>query len=207
MIDILIRENYFENPNKIRELALSSKNYRIDNDIENMSNGWKGQRTPPFRSLKNQYCACCNRPIEEASPSDQLMVDYSRNIFDICDEHFKFTEKCSEEMTITSFFHITTEKIKDAYPNFWQDRFHKDQHSPIAGVVYLSPDAPKNTGTSILDGQNNQFVNVENKYNRLVAYDGFRIHALSDVFGTSKETGRMTFTFFIHTVGDSRFFN
>lgn len=92
-------------------------------------------------------------------------------------------------------FHITTEKTRDSYPNFWQDRFHKDQHSPIAGVVYLSPDPPKNAGTSILDGKNNQFVNVENKYNRLVAYDGFRIHALSDVFGTSKETGRMTFTF------------
>jgi len=66
----------------------------------------------------------------------------------------------------------------------------------------LTPDAPLNAGTSILYAEENKFVNLENKYNRLVAYESHRIHALSDTFGTTKETGRLTFTFFLHHVDD-----
>jgi len=206
MIDILVKDNYFENPDEIREIALSYKNYRIDNGNDGPGSGWRGQRTLPIRKLKDNYCVCCNQLITTYSAEDEFVMKHSKKIFDICDEHFKFTEKCSEEMTITSFFHITTEETRNSYPDFWQDRFHKDPHSPIAGIVYLTPNAPLNSGTSILDGKNNQFVSVENKYNRLVSYDGSRIHALSDVFGDSKETGRMTFTFFIHTIGNSGYF-
>lgn len=206
MIDILVKDDYFENPDEIREIALSYKNYRIDNGNDGPGSGWRGQRTLPFRKLKDQHCACCNQLITSYTPTDEFIIKESKKIFDICDEYFKFTEKCSEEMTITSFFHITTKETRKAYPD-WQNRFHKDQNSPVAGVVYLNPEAPLNAGTTILDSDRNQFVNVENKYNRLVAYDGFRVHALSDVFGDSKETGRMTLTFFIHTVGDSRYLN
>lgn len=204
MIDILVKDNYFENPDEIRKIALSYKNYRIDNGNDGPGYGWRGQRTLPFRKLKDQYCACCNQLITSYTPTDEFIIEHSKKIFDLCEEYFKFTEKCSEEMTITSFFHITTEETKKSYPD-WQNRFHKDQNSPIAGVVYLNPDAPTRAGTTILDSDENQFVNVENIYNRLVAYDGFRVHALSDVFGDSKETGRMTLTFFIHTIGDSRY--
>lgn len=207
MIDILIKDNYFKNPDAIRKLALSNKNYRIENDLGGFGYGWRGQRTLPIRKLKDHLCPCCNQVITSYSSEDEIMIEHAKQIFDICDEKFSLTKNCTEELTITTFFHITTEETIEAYPDFWQDRFHRDTNSLISGVVYLSPDAPLHAGTSIMDAKNNQLINVENKYNRLVAYEGFRVHALSNVFGDSKETGRMTFTFFIHKTADTQFFN
>jgi len=120
-VDILIKDNYFENPDYMRELGLSNSTYRINNDLHGPG-GWKGKRTKPFHD------------------------------------------------------------------------------SIVAGVVYLTPDAPSTAGTSILDANKNQFVNVENKYNRLIAYEASVIHGISELFGNSDDTGRLTFTFFIHDI-------
>ena len=47
-------------------------------------------------------------------------------------------------------------------------------------------------------------INVENIYNRLVAYDGFNTHAPSKVFGNDLNTNRLTLTFFIHEKDDEK---
>lgn len=188
---ILIKENYFKDPDLIRNMGLENKDYKIDNTLAIPPTSWRGQRTKPLRKLNNK-----------------ILDDYAQDIFNICDEFFDFSSFIFpyepdipvSDLTITTYFHVTTEETRNAFPDFWQDRFHKDFGTVAAGVVYLSPDAPLSTGTTILDGKNNKMINVENKYNRLVAYEGTRIHALSDVFGDSLETGRMTFTFFIHEV-------
>jgi hypothetical protein len=188
---ILIRDNYFEDPDLIRNMGLSHTKYRVNNSLAIPPTSWRGQRTPPLRKLNNP-----------------ILDGYAEDIFNICHEYFDLDnfvfpydpENPAEEFTITTYFHITTEETRNAFPDFWQDRFHKDFDTAAAGVVYLNPDAPLNSGTSVFDARNNKMVNVENKYNRLVAYEGTRIHALSDVFGDSLETGRMTFTFFIHEV-------
>lgn len=185
---ILIKDNYFDNPDSIREIGLSLEEYREDNELIIPPIGWKGQRTHPLRNLNNS-----------------VLNRYSQDIFNICYEYFDlknyvvpYINEKIDNLEITSYFHITTEKTRGAFPDFWQDRFHKDFETAVAGVVYLTPDAPLKAGTSVLNGPENQFVNVENVYNRLVSYEGTRIHALSDVFGDNKQNGRMTFTFFIH---------
>jgi len=189
---ILIKDNYFKNPDLIRGVALSLGNYRVDNELIIPPFGWKGQRTHPLRNLKNPILDQCAQDISD------ICYEY----FDIENYVVPYSNKKVKNLTITTYFHISTEETRGAFPDFWQDRFHKDYETVAAGVVYLTPNAPLKAGTSILNGPENQFVNVENVYNRLVAYEGTRIHALSDVFGDSKETGRMTFTFFIH---DSKF--
>ena len=98
---------------------------------------------------------------------------------------------------ITTYFHRSPANMVDMLNEFHTDRFHRDS-LPVAGVVYLNPDPPPMTGTSILDGRNIEFINVENVYNRLVAYDGYNIHALSGCFGNSPKTDRLTIVFFIH---------
>ena len=207
MLNTLVIDNYFENPDEIRELALSYENYRVNNYNDGATNGWRGQRTLPIRKIRNQQCPCCNQDIKSYSKSDEIVIQHAQKIFDVCDNHFNILGNSSDEMVISSFFHITTEETRYSYPDFWQDRFHADILGPIAGVVYLTPNPPPKSGTSILDGENNQFVNLENKYNRLIAYDGSRIHGLSNVFGDSKETGRLTLTFFIHNIDDTHYFN
>ena len=88
------------------------------------------------------------------------------------------------EPVITSYFHQSPANTVDMLWDFGLDRFHRD-YLPCAGVIYLNPDPPPNTGTSVLDGRNNQFINTENVYNRLIAYDGYNIHGLSGCFGDS----------------------
>lgn len=201
MLNNLIIDNFFEDPDEIRKIALS-RHYRYGNDNRGRS-GWRGERTFPIRSL-DSICPCCNQEINQEFYSEQkLLVDYSKKILNICKEHFDFND---EGLTVTSYFHISTEETLKSLPFFAQDKFHQD-FSPIAGLVYLTPDAPPSAGTSILNAEKNEFVHLENKYNRLVAYESHRIHALSDAFGTTRETGRLTFTFFIHDVNDPLYYD
>jgi len=204
MIDILVKDDYFESPNLIREIGLSKKDYRIDNSIG--ENGWRGQRTLPLRGF-DEICPCCCQKKQFHSLEDEIVLGQSKNIFNLCAEYFKLNEKFTEELSITSYFHITTEETRKAFVDFWQDKLHKDDLCIVAGVVYLTPDAPLNTGTIIVDARNNKFINVDNVYNRLVAYESQNLHALADVFGDSKENGRMTYTFFIHKLSDSFYLN
>lgn len=189
---ILIKDNYFNNPDQLRHIALSIESWKIDNEAYGPPSGWRGQRSLILSKLNNTLLNRC----------EQDIFNLCYNFFNL--ENFTYKSAPPEyrqptsEFMITSYFHITTEETRGAFADFWQDRFHKDPNTSVAGVVYLSPDAPLKAGTSVFDGENNQMVNVENKYNRLVAYPGSKIHGLSDVFGDTVEMGRLTYTFFIH---------
>jgi len=200
---ILVKDNYFENPDYIRQLALSDTSYRINNSIDGPQGGWKGKRTKPFR-LKNTICSCCNQLIQSSSEIDNFISEQSEQVLNLCVDYFDLFE---DPLSITSYFHITTKETEHSMPDFLQNKFHVDYNCPIAGLVYLNPNAPLSAGTSILDAKENQFINVENKYNRLVAYDGSIIHGLSELFGNSDDTGRLTFTFFIHEIDKAHFFD
>jgi len=201
MMNNIIVDNFFDDPDQIRKIALS-RYYRYGNDNRGRV-GWRGERSFPIRSLDN-ICPCCNQKIDSDFYSEQkLLIDYSKKIFNLCRKHYDFN---SEDFTITSYFHISTEDTLKSMPFFSQDKFHQDD-CPIAGVVYLTPNAPPSAGTSILYAEKNKFVNLENKYNRLVVYESHRIHALSDAFGTTRETGRLTFTFFIHSSMDPLYYD
>jgi len=89
-----------------------------------------------------------------------------------------------------------------------------------AGIIYLTPDAPPDTGTTFfrskvtknkkVDGDYNdvfktgvldstQFEVVDvvgNVYNRLILFDAQMIHAASEYFGNTLETGRLFQIFF-----------
>ena len=198
-MELVVEDNFFDNPDEIREIALNLQQYRLIENIRSPS-GWKGQRSAPFRmynmDILNQQSKKVYDFLYEALNLSEYRYPSLQGYNGYIDGRQNAEHK-PENLTITSYFHVTTESTKLAFSDFWTDRFHKD-YLPYAGVVYLTPDAPLNAGTSILDGPRNQFVNVENKYNRLVAYNGYSLHGLSNVFGDSKETGRLTFTFFIH---------
>jgi len=94
-------------------------------------------------------------------------------------------------------------KKGDVYPRGW------------SGVVYLSPDAPSSSGTTIwMDKENGKCIaqegaifskkmsrfekvmTVENRFNRLVLFRENVLHRAEPGFGDSPETGRLTQTFF-----------
>jgi len=198
MLNTLIVDNFFEDPDEIRRIALS-RHYREGNDNRGRT-GWRGYRSLPIRSA-DTVCPCCQQEIKSDFYSEQkLLTEYSKKIFEMCKKHFDVGE-FNEEYTVTAYFHVSTKDTLKSMPFFPQNKFHQDS-SFLAGVVYLTPDAPPDSGTSILHGEENEIVNIENKYNRLVAYESFRIHALSDAFGTTIENGRMAYTFFVHSALD-----
>jgi len=82
---------------------------------------------------------------------------------------------------------------------------HKDT-SDWAGVLYLTPDAPLDSGTGLYrestDGSDgfDLVTALGNVYNRLVLYRGDMLHSsMLPGFGTTPETGRLTQVFFFNS--------
>lgn len=77
---------------------------------------------------------------------------------------------------------------------------HVDE-SKWAGVLYLTPDAPYESGTGFYeqtgDDEYELVTAVGNKYNRLVLYKGDLLHrSIMSGFGNTPDTGRLTQVFF-----------
>ena len=98
---------------------------------------------------------------------------------------------------------------KDGYHNYSFSKLKKDfiqdMHSDdddrvashemiLAGVIYLNPTPinPLETGTWFTI--DNQIKKIENKYNRLVLYDGATMHSAGAAWGDSWEDCRLTLT-------------
>ena len=163
---LLIKDNFFDNPNKIRELALSME-YVCSEDLI-VDPGWRGHRT------------------------DDWDNEISDNILNIVSDYYNISGQ-----RILTYYHISHQGTRKTLEDFDNRKYHIDPDRSYAGVVYLTPNPPPKTGTSILDGSKNEIINVENVYNRLISYPSNHIHAPSDVFGDDKETGRLTLTYFI----------
>jgi len=190
-VKVLIKDNVLKEPELFREIALSLNNYREDNEIRFPPMGWRGWRSRPLKELNHK----------KINRADSQVYKLCYKFFDL--DNFKYIiappeyQNPETEFMITSYFHMTTKKTRNAYIDFC-DRFHKDSDTAVAGVIYLNQNPPPLSGTSILDSEKTQFLNVENVYNRLIAYEGHHIHSLTGVFGDSFEDGRLTYTFFIH---------
>ena len=128
------------------------------------------------------------------------------------------TNSKNNEDTYNGAFQYTTSRDRT-----W---IHNDGWNNWAGVLYLTPNAPVNSGTGIFrfkDGtrtvdeaeargnkkiidENSQDYNrwelvdkVGNVFNRLVLFNSKQYHASMDYFGTNKENGRLFQVFFFST--------
>ena len=99
---------------------------------------------------------------------------------------------------------------------------HTDQNSTYAGVLYLTPNAPPDSGTSFYrhratgfyrfdeaqqpmldreggdDSKWEETDRIANKYNRLVLYDSKLFHRSTRYFGDDLQTGRLFQVFFFN---------
>ena len=172
MEKILIQDNFFDNAEDLRDLALSTRFFSAEE--KNYDVGWRGYRTNELRDLdKNVLEVSCQK---------------------IRDEIIKFFNLKINQDDGNFYFHIALSHTKNSLEDFDTSKFHTDD-SRFAGIVYLSPNPPMKTGTTIIiDNQNKD---IENKFNRLVAYPSTYVHAPTDLFGDTMESGRLTLSFFI----------
>ena len=172
-MDILIKDNIFDNIDEIRQQGLNRKDY--DHDDHPYRGSWKG-----YRSLElNEKDIIC-----------QKIINIVGDVYDISSYPFRRVA-----------FHVTDiPSCREKQPLFHNIKWHQDAKYPdsYAGVVYLHPNPPPNSGSSILDGDKNEIIHIDNVYNRLVCWPSYCTHAPTNVFGDGIETGRMTLVFFIH---------
>ena len=162
--DLIIINDFFDDPDKVREKALLC-DYDYSEDVKE---GWRGYRTKVIPGAFND-------------PIINLVS--------------KFYGVDKDEYHSTVHFHISYEDIKNLL-DFPNEKWHTDC-SIFAGLVYLTPNPPPNSGTCLIDGENNRMITVNNVYNRIIIYPSNYIHGPEDLFGDTKECGRMTLTFFV----------
>jgi hypothetical protein len=79
---------------------------------------------------------------------------------------------------------------------------HYDSDWDLAGVVYLTPNAPSNSGTAFYTKENDTFkkvYEVENVYNRAIIYPAWLYHEGQNFFGNVLNDSRLNLVFFAKT--------
>lgn len=205
-IPITIVDNFFQDPDEIRKIALNL-------DFET-----KGCH-PGFRS----------DTIKQLNSNLHLLI--AKKIFSL----FLNLEKDVAKYELDMVFQYTPKDFGCGWAHFDQDCY-------CAGVVYLTPNPPKDTGTIIYDtpdsldnyeefqrtkynfytkkikhqdydkirATNNAIfkksVVIENVYNRMLIYPSNYAHAENCLFGETKENARLTLVFFLKKVSASSLF-
>ena len=90
------------------------------------------------------------------------------------------------------FFHYTLNEDMS-------NTIHTDGIFDYAGVLYLTPNPPPNSGTAFYDDNNEEIDYVENVYNRLTIYPATIPHSIKESFGDSINNGRLVYTVFLST--------
>jgi len=117
---VTIVENFYENPDAIRKFALAQE-YKFCGDQENPEYGWPGSRTKDLFALdKMLFEKVCKKLVSV----------------------FHNTEHDHMRWVITTSFQSST-------ADYEQGVMHTDTNTIFAGVLYLTPDAPLNSGTSL----------------------------------------------------------
>jgi len=194
----IIINNFLPYPNVVREWALSKDFYNAEQFSARIGSttSWPGSRTDHIVDLDTNY-------------TDTILTQ----IHSLANRYFM-----EKAFSIRSYFQICSETDGDSW-------VHQDNDVDIAAVLYLSPNAPVSSGTTIyscnslerwssLDIHSMKQINrleqkqlydnlftpidiIGNVYNRLIMYRGDLFHKSNDYFGTTKYDSRLTQVFFL----------
>lgn len=204
-------DNFFKDPNAIREFALSLE------FKPTINRPWPGKRSASLAKIYPNY------------------------FHQFCDKLFSLTYDWAKHKNVSWAVETYFQLIEpNHYMNINKGWVHQD-HCVYAGVIYLSPDAELDCGTSLysanksfdipinleykeemflnfssenesvymqkLEENNSQFIETvryNNVYNRLIAYDGHNYHAANHFTGKNQKP-RLTQVFFVEEVSSTYF--
>lgn len=171
MNKILIIDDFLDNPDEIRAMALSLK-YRHRNEHE----FFEGIRSRPLHEIDfNFHKHLCEKILSTYVTNGSYQYDAS--VF--------FHQTCCNDLMDSQWLH---------------DRIHQDI-ALLAGIIFLTPDAPIHCGTQTYQKiDENYFPDVVmgNMYNRLILYPANRFHSACDFFG-DKKNNRLCLLFFLNS--------
>jgi hypothetical protein len=199
-------DNFYENPDSIREFALSQPFYKAEDGA------WPGKRTKELHEIDSKF-----------------FHDFCAKVFSIYYD-FAFADI---EWTISTNFQLIEPLSFDKNSLKNHGWIHVDESTVFAGIIYLNPTIDINCGTSlfkvideekmknnqttaksnyykygidknyesdILDHNQNfiETMRFNNIYNRLISFDGQTYHGANNFF-TDKEP-RLTQVFFVRSI-------
>ena len=170
----VVQDDFFADPDAIRSWALTQRYYRADafNRRFARSERWPGQR-----------CAA----LEESRP------DFARQFVRHIVTRILRLPRCECRSALS--FQLTMQSDGDSWVH--QD----DMRFDIAGLVFLSPNPPKRSGTVFYRrDRHGQFETVDvigNRYGRMLLFDSQAFHKSDSYFGDSQQSARLTMPFFL----------
>ena len=123
-------DNFLQHPDMLREYALSldyytSEDHKKNNDATIPDGNWPGKRTKPLHKLNEPlFLSLCNKFL---------------SVFYDMDHH-------TSKWNISMNFQLSS---PNQYGDINEGWVHQDDKTLYAGVLYLTPNAPLNTGTSL----------------------------------------------------------
>lgn len=201
--DYEIYDNFFEFPDKVLDSMYQQQYYPSPRNKKNNKFKLKKNNIPKATQQRvlTTYSGFNDESTDVTNPL--YWYGYRTDNLHYIDEFFNsyfyynlykklFNKYMLSEISHVSeaYFHLTTEDIKS--DETW---YHQDTPCLYAGVVYLSKDPPKDSGTILkVDGKE---VALENVFNRLIIYNANLTHRPANSFGDSFESARATLVFFI----------
>lgn len=168
---LLAIDNFLLYPKVVRDWALSQEFY-TDKELSEKfktSNTFPGKRTIQVHELDIQFA--------------NTVLDKVANIV-------KHNFGLNHDLEIASSFQLTVKSDSS-----W---IHKDDNVLVAGVLYLTPDAPVNSGTIIYTEPPHKVKDIiGNVFNRLILYNANEYHKSAKYFGQDNLNCRLTQVFFI----------
>jgi hypothetical protein len=206
---ITIVDDFYENPNEVRDFALGLK-YYSPKELDVSEGIFPGKRTKELGTIDINFF--------------QYSTNKLLNVF-----HDVRAQNISWK--ISNKFQIIDK-------SFQSDWIHSDVGCVFAAIVYLTPNAPLDAGTSIHKKNSNfnhelyeqlnndkfnfyrgqeedkreiinsmftETVRVNNVFNRLLVYEADQFHGGNNFFGTTDFDSRLTQVFFISNIESSSY--
>lgn len=186
--DYLIIENVLKNPKRFIEWSKSLEYYTNVETLEDFQPQHKNFNIKIKKVLQRHEVSWYGYR------SDNLVELNNELIIDIFDGIFMkmFPEKIYEySYSVRPFFHYYPAHVPSP------DRFFHRDPTILAGVIYLSEDPEKNSGTLII--KDSHIIEIENIFNRFVIYNSTICHKIHNGFGNTIDDSRLTLTFFIES--------
>lgn len=200
-MESLVINNFLPYPNVVRSWALSNEFIDAKEFSKRIGThtAWPGLRSQHVMELDNEYADNVLGKVSEVA----------KNLF---------SKGNQVGISVRSFFQICKENDGDSW-------IHQDNDVDVAALLYLSPNAPVSSGTTLykcndhkawLSLDINQMMQINrieqkelydrlftpvdiigNVYNRLVMYRGDIFHKSNDYFGSTLQDSRLTQVFFL----------
>ena len=175
MLKHLVIDDIFSDPDAV--VARSKKFHFYSSEEENPKKPpdyWKGYRSDLLHETDNQFY-------------NNTLNEIFCKIFDIR----LYGSNVDFAYSTHSYFHYLTSN------NIQNDSWIHNDPSLFSAVVYLSKNPIPNSGTMFYDEEKRLSNVVENRYNRLVMYNGRHFHSAQSGFGDNLDNSRLTLVFFM----------